>query len=170
MWKFNTFTHMVLFIMFILYENTFLGCIRGCYKLWNMFKIVRFDRYMNLKVDLPFMVYSPISFELCKVGQKTFCWKGFDHSERKGPKLKHEWITLIRWNELCAHAIKCRLSSPYMHWKTSASLMDSEVDSFREYWWYDIIRKGGPHLAQHWFNDENRYTNMSLVFSIAKFS
>ena len=102
---------------------------------------------MNLKVDLPFMVYSPISFELCKVGQKTFCWKGFDHSERKGPKLKHEWITLIRWNELCAHAIKCGLSSPYMHWKTSASLMDSEVDSFREYWWYDIIRTGGPQSS-----------------------
>ena len=97
---------------YIVYENTFLGCIRGCYKLWNMFKIVRFDRYMNLKVDLPFMVYSPISFELCKVGQKTFCWKGFDHSERKGPKLKHEWITLIRWNELCAHAIKCDFHPP----------------------------------------------------------
>ena len=59
-------------------------------------------------------------------------------------------------------------SSPYMHWKTSASLMDTEVDSFSEYWWYDIIRTGGPHLAHLWFNDENRYTNMSLILLIAK--
>ena len=126
MCKFTTFTHMVLCITYILvYDNIFLGCIWGCYKLWNMFKIVRFDRYMNLKVDLPFMVYSPISFELCKVGQKTFCWKGFDHSERKGPKLKHEWITLIRWNELCAHAIKCGLPSPSIWY----------IEKHQQVWW-----------------------------------
>ena len=106
----------------IIWEYIFGLYLGLLYKLWNMFKIVRFDRYMNLKVDLPFMVYSPISFELCKVGQKTFCWKGFDHSERKGPKLKHEWITLIRCNELCAHAIK---SSPSIWY----------IEKHQQVWW-----------------------------------
>ena len=121
MWKFTTFTHMVLFIMFILYENTFLGCMATrsygtCSKLSDLTDIWIWKLIFHLW-------YSPISFELCKVGQKTFCWKGFDHSERKGPKLKHEWITLIRWNELCAHAIKCGLSSPIC------------IEKHQQVWW-----------------------------------